>query len=316
MTMPIESTEQLAALTLSEAGTPVIAVGIELVLLCTAPLEQVRSAYASIYTQLIPRIAPYLHLWHDNLMNDMEKVDPAALAVLPDWLDNPLSLQSDLFGIHLQAGIDARDPTPPSFDFFYHRLDPDHPRSGFRVVFPVSEAKDPELLVELVQDTVSGVHFLYGFCGYALTWNPMFPAITRTFQHWGAAKLKRHPGLGLGDLLPFVIHAGAGVLTIGWLSLLGEEYLAKLGGWHAVSHLATDELKVYRLGEDGVILRAGVRPEIGDVNRRDRLPTYKALGRLIEPLRVDDELIDKINLIVLRGDEKRDWLLRFFRQPE
>jgi len=316
MTSPIESTEQLSALTFNQEGTPVITVGIELVLLCTAPLEQLSSAYASIYTRFMPRLAPHLSLWHDNKMHGMETVDAAAIHLLPNWLNDPLAQQADLFGIHLQAGTPERNPAPPSIDFFYHRLDPEHPRSGLRIIFPVNEADDAELFLANLQEAVCGLRFLYGFCGYALTWNPMFPEITRAFQAWGVAKLKRHPGLGYGDLLPFVIHAGAGVLSIGWLSLLGQEYLANLGGWDTVSHLAQDGIMAYRLGEGGVILRAGARPEIGDVNRRDRLSSYRALGRLVDPLRVSDELIDKLNLIVLQGEEKREWLLRFFLQPE
>jgi len=316
MTTRIDSTHQLATLTLSQEGTPVITVGIELMVLCTAPLSQLRSAYASIYGRLLPRLAPHMKLWHDNVMNGMETVDQNALALLPNWLNDKLAPETDLFGIHLQAGIPERNPTPPSFDFFYHGLDPEHPRSGFRVVFPAIEADDPERLLSMVHKTVAGVPLLYGFCGYALAWNPMFPEVTRAFQGWGMAKLKRHPGLGHGDLLPFVIHAGAGVLSVGWLSLLGQDYTARLGGLDAISNRAADGVLAYRLGQDGVILRAGERPEIGDVNRRDRLPTYQALGHLVDPLRVDDDLIDKINLIVLRGEEKRDWLLRFFLQPE
>jgi hypothetical protein len=61
-----------------------------------------------------------------------------------------------------------------------------------------------------------------------------------------------------------------------------------------------------------VLIRAGTQPELGDVNRGQALPAYHAVGKVLTPLRVPDDVIDNLLVTGMTPEESQAWYARFF----
>jgi hypothetical protein len=106
--------------------------------------------------------------------------------------------------------------------------------------------------------------------------------------------------------------AERGVAAVAWLTLLGPEATAALGGPAALQRSTPAEVSVLPLGKSGVLLRAGTAPQLGDVNRQDLLPACHAVGRLVAPVLAPDEALDDLAIKGMSEEDAHDWLRRFF----
>lgn len=96
------------------------------------------------------------------------------------------------------------------------------------------------------------------------------------------ALAKRHPGLDIahpGCVSSDLDRKSAGVY---WLNFFGPELAAAAGGLSAVRGALPETAGVAELPDGGLAVRLGDHPEIGDVNRRDDLPAYRALARHLD----------------------------------
>ena len=96
------------------------------------------------------------------------------------------------------------------------------------------------------------------------------------------ALAKRYPGLDIahpGCVSADLDHKVAGVH---WLNFFGPELSAAVGGLPAVREALPDAASVVELPRGGLAVRLGAYPEIGDMNRRDNLPTYRAFARHLD----------------------------------
>ena len=101
-----------------------------------------------------------------------------------------------------------------------------------------------------------------------------------------------------------------GLPPVNWVTLLGPELQQKLGGFAPVQQAFADEpaIAVAALGQ-GVVVRAGETPQLGDRNRRDDVPLYRRVGAYLKAFRGDQE----IELDGLTLEESEKWLARFDR---
>jgi Protein of unknown function (DUF3396) len=315
--MPVTPDDLGAQFTLNVSGASIFTIGVELIVVSTARLDEARLGYAALYEEIVQRFGAAFRLWQTNDIDYMSEITPEGYDELRARLADAGADGEGTFGVHLQAGATEIDSSPPSFDFSYIGFDSTRQRSGVRVAFPVSSVlSEPDDAVRFVQGAVSEIPFSYGFCGYSLCWNPEFSEVADRFRDWAWPRLKRHPGLSLGDYLPYVIHGGRGLLGVSWLTLLGAEYTAALEGIRKLASRCSAPLTVYELRGGATMIRTGLSPELGDVNREDLLPSYQQVARIVDRLRVPDEVVEEINLGVITGEEKTQWLLRFFSNQD
>lgn len=72
--------------------------------------------------------------------------------------------------------------------------------------------------------------------------------------------------------------------TVNWLTLVGNPLLERIGGPDALAERLKDSgVQVHR-AKLGLILQAGERPALGDVNRGEWLPAYRAVYRALSDL--------------------------------
>lgn len=68
-----------------------------------------------------------------------------------------------------------------------------------------------------------------------------------------------------------------------WLTFLGRDLVAALGGGSALQTSFSPPITTQTVG-DGILIRAGKEPEIGDVNRSQDVPLLRKVAHAIEPV--------------------------------
>jgi Type VI immunity for VRR-NUC len=104
------------------------------------------------------------------------------------------------------------------------------------------------------------------------------------------------------------------VRSVGWLTVLCDAFVKRLGGATAVRTLKApvEVMDVPR----GVLLKAGATPTVGDVNRGDELAAYRHVFRMLQPL--IEPVIPRYPTFSLRADRRDNttaWLRRLADAP-
>jgi TseV toxin immunity protein TsiV len=94
-----------------------------------------------------------------------------------------------------------------------------------------------------------------------------------------------------------------------WFTVLGQAQTQALGGIAAISGLGGPDITVAELG-DGVSIRCGKQPQLGDTNRGELLPALRKLAQRIEPVTLfGDTFLD-----AYLGAQREAWERRFLDQ--
>jgi len=243
---------------------------------------------------------------------DMKKyrgVDGRTLDAPYHWFTDVKVLSKKMLALLAHSGEAEGRAMPPALELMLWGFDTP-PQFAFRMALPVETADKPDALVKFVQDALADFPLAHGFCGYSFTWDQM--SVDAEAKEWAGPLLLRHPGLNYGSVSALSRAASSGVVAVSWLTFLGPEISEELGGQKALAKAAPTGVSVLPLGKGGVLLRAGKQPELGDVNRRERLPLYRAVGRLVSPRRASDEELEDLNIQGMSDEAAIDWLRRFF----
>jgi hypothetical protein len=101
--------------------------------------------------------------------------------------------------------------------------------------------------------------------------------------------------------------------SAGWLTYLNRELVEKVGGAEALTSAVGPAVTVSPLG-DGLLLRTGPTPPVGDVNRQDKdVEPLAAVNRAIKQIRIQRWLSTNLfNADLSQTREPADaWLARF-----
>lgn len=126
--------------------------------------------------------------------------------------------------------------------------------------------------------------------------------------------IKRFPGFDVANTVDFILEAQAThnrIKSINWLTVLGDDIVAELGGRERLrSHLEpTCTLHGY---SGGIVIQAGERPQLGDIQRGDIPEAYRVVARVTRPVRF--EQYDEALFRVPRGMDKRSEMLAWVRR--
>ena len=265
-------------------------------------------------------LAQFLHVYMDAFGNqqrfyrfgDMKhfRVQDARAMEGPDhWFSDPDLLATKILGYRSHSGNKASQVQSPAIKMtLLGPLDP--PRFVLRMALPVAWGDEPDQLIALVQDALAEFPLSSGYAGYSLLWEETL--VEREVLRWSIPLMLRYPGLGFGDAVSMSNGAKDGVAAVNWLTLLGAEAAAALGGLAAIEQSTPVGVSALALGKGGVILRAGDAPQVGDTNQQEILPIYGAVGKLITPVMAPDEALEQIFIKGMSEKHTYDWLHRFF----
>jgi hypothetical protein len=235
--------------------------------------------------------------------------DAKALEGPNHWFSDPDILATKILGYRSHSGTKAGQIQSPAIRMtLLGPMDP--PSFVLRMVLPVEWGDHPDQVIALAQDALAEFPLSSGYAGYSLLWEETL--VDREVIQWSIPLMLRYPGLGYGSVVRMSNGAKHGVAAVNWLTFLGAEAAAALGGLAALERSAPAGVSALGLGKAGVILRAGDAPQIGDANRQETLPIYGAVGKLIAQVVSPDEALEQILINGMSEERAHDWLRRFF----
>lgn len=244
-------------------------------------------------------------------MKRFRSIDRKSLDAPFYWFSDEKILATNMLGFVTHSGEIQQNICPPALKLTLCGFD-DSPRFIFRIALPIELGNNPDAVLKFALDALKDFPLENGYCGYSFIWNQADKSLEKQVCDWSAPLLLRHPGFGFGNAVKISNAADRGVVVVSWLTFLGSRITAYLGGKDALESKCPPEISVYPLGKEGVLLRAGIAPELGDVNRQELLPAYRAVGRLVAPCRTTDEAFDDVQVLGMSEEVAYDWLRRFF----
>lgn len=182
--------------------------------------------------------------------------------------------------------------------------------SYFSACLPLTWFADyPGDFPSLVQNWCRKLQPLHGYGGIAILESPRL-SVAQTHERTVYAMARRFPGLEVDYPESHVIYLKDGIKGGSWLTILAEYWILKLGGLFSVrNQLGEGFIPLEYPG--GVVIQAGVAPQIGDVNRRISLDLYRRLAQVLQPIRIKEHGRFHSSEDSFDLNATKEWLTRF-----
>lgn len=295
--------------------------GVELVGLRTTikvwfdrPCSDFATDFLDAFELLLGPIKSTLNWYRNYNMTRFSPISARTWGAPKTWLE-----RTDLRAaraLYLKEAFDSTSVGQRALCFSYHPKEAQNSGSNtpyLRRATPASDlAHDVEGYVKLAVRLCERLPVLCGHIGYGLevSWN--YPSEAQAAAY---ALGMRYIGLVIDSRhATWPLQKHHGIETVSWLTLVGAEPLARLGGIEVLRDRLVDSPSVEVLeAGGGVVIRAGTMPALGDVNYGEFLPEYRAVYRAlrqeIEPITLEFRPF----LLDTDDDDARTirWLRRF-----
>lgn len=305
--------KDLSKLPLAIDGKTIIYPCVEIMALSTAPKAVGAAGYLRFYEAFMRRYADQVRHYRLNDSTRWKRWQPKDWNKVPSWFADARTLQQPLLGITMHTHSPADEPQPPLLEMFFDHVSAERPRGMFQIVLPIdSIATGTGALLELVDDAMAEFPVHWGTAGLAFYWEGSDTTVEEYANAWLGPHLTKHPGLAPGDLMSWGLRVEMGISNIGWLTFVGDALVDQLGGREALAKgLEGTGIGLRSYGK-GVALQAGDGPELGNVNRKNTLPRYHEVGRVLEPVFAPHDFLEKIRIPGIKDPDARlAWLRRF-----
>jgi Protein of unknown function (DUF3396) len=286
----------------------VVTACLELVAFSNASIAEGGEGFANFYQAFRQRFGGSLTLYSTNNMKQMKKVNEKVMEMPLFWFTDEQFRSGVSIGIRLHSGKTPQDAVPPAFEMFCDQRT-NTPCSYFRMVAPLDWIdSSKESFIDLARHSLNGFSLLSGYAGYSFFWRVLSVEMNKEATSRIGPWLKRYPGFSHGNVAALPKLASDGIVAIDWLTLLGAEYVNRLGGARNISQSLGPEIQVLTL-DNGIVIQAGEQPEIGDINRNQTLPLYHKVGKVLKPIKASGE---EAWIQGLNPDEMEKWFDRFY----
>lgn len=187
----------------------------------------------------------------------------------------------------MSAGASYESPSALGFQAYVQGGD-SGPLSFIRASFPPEAyggGAGAARFVALVGQWAARLPLFHGYGGLALNQSEsdrqprswILPAISRRF-----------PGFEIDDCGGTVLRGQEAIKGVNWLTLVGERFLSGAGGVESLRSGLDPAIETLPIAGRGVMFRLGEQPQTGDLQLGERLPLYRALSRVLGPLRMKE----------------------------
>lgn len=284
---------------------------LELVAFSYAPPVASGPGFACFLRAFADRFGERLKYYCTGDMKRFRPFDIRSLEAPFHWFSDAKILTTKMLGFIAHSGDSQESIQPPAIKLTLFGFD-DFPCFVFRMALPPELGDTPDDVVSLVQDALKDFPLENGYCGYSFVWNQADKSLEKKVCDWAAPLLLRHPGLGYGNAVTLSNAADRGIVAVSWLTFLGARITSALGGREAMESRCLSDITVLPIGFGGTVLRAGLTPALGDANRKDFLPAYRAVGQLVTPCRTTEAAFEDVVILGMSEEAAHDWLRRFF----
>jgi hypothetical protein len=255
-----------------------------------------------------------LRFYATENMRRHRPVTKKTLTILPARLETP-SAKPEYIVLELKDGERPEDAPKHFFKVVGSEKGSigykEHLANAVCLAFPPGTVlEDTDRMLQMVVDLCEEFPFQSGNAGFAFHCSryEAEPA-----ESHAVSTSMRYPEIDIVRL-PKDIHAVAqnAVKTIGWITLVGENFIDQLGGIAAVQRRLGRKTSCTRVNS-GYLVRIGDKPTLSDRNRNERCPDYTLLYEALKPL--IDVAADQSQWFVLGGsnrdEQTRAWYRRF-----
>lgn len=246
--------------------------------------DRLAAGFRDALDVVLPLLKPHVRWYRTESMKRSKKVTADVLESVGKWFETDFTKREEI-GLTLLSGASSEDVGPWGLKF---RIQPRLLRTKsavFRVSLPTTAFDDARTFIGLVKSVSKKMPFRSGHAGYSVEYDEgdLNPAREDRMRAWHA----RFVALDARDLALSGSRFVAGVKGASWLTLLDSEFVAQLGGDKMVANKLIDSGVQLAALPNGLLLQAGARPTLGDVNRREDVSALRAVNALLRPIRVD-----------------------------
>lgn len=262
----------------------------------------------AFYERAMEVIGSSVRWYETETMGDVDAVNEKVFDMLPFWLKSPKARRG-IYALLLESGESESDSSDRAFLLFYDQDEP--PAMGaLRLVMPAQHlAKSPAAFAKLVADLTVGLDFESGHAGYSVNWDPRGGDALEAEEHLRRVAA-RYLGIDIPEVNTTLINLQAygkpAIKCVNWITLLGTTLAEQIGPPNAVREALLKDCSVVDL-HGRYLIQAGVQPSIGDKRRKERLPAYCAVGKLLASFRLPEHS----PLFLDDDDATEAWLSRF-----
>jgi len=166
-----------------------------------------------------------------------------------------------------------------------------------------------EEMLSFVKDLCSLFPYHSGHAGFSFECSEYSDMRSQTHA-W--EKSMRYRGIDISRIPQDARAVGRGAIKgVGWLTLLGNTFIAELGGLKKIRDQLSSEVEIIEV-PDGVIFKAGPRPGFGDINNGEYLPLYREVHKVIASfVEVASEQSLSFSILMDYVEKKKAWYRRF-----
>jgi hypothetical protein len=251
-----------------------------------------------------------LGFYATETMSKHRKTTKATFSMLATWLKADAPARERI-SFELKGGKAAQDASASMFKIFGIEPNSKHydPNDAAAIAMSFEFGATPAEVEKLFIEVCSSIALVSGHAGYRMncSWYDAEESQTHAWRmgmrHWGADI----------PMLPEDAMAASldGVKGVGWLTAIGVRVLNELGGLGGLRETLPPEVEMIQL-PNGLILKAGAAPSIGDRNRGDTYQVERAIHRALAP--AIERFIARAAPFDLESDEVEctdRWLRRF-----
>jgi hypothetical protein len=205
----------------------------------------------------------------------------------PDNVKDDESFEAALFGYP-----DARDLDDPTI-YYAEAVGNTEMREFSRIAIylPASwpETVGYDEYRSLVQRWCEMLKPAYGTAGLSILFNEGRQGLADRLLAFPIAR--RFPGLDVPEQSRWYVRMNRlrkrAIRTVNWLTFIDDSFVAELGGTDRLANQLGQACPIYSY-DGGIVIQAGKRPEIGDINRGFVPQSYKTVSDVLKPIRFDE----------------------------
>ena len=266
-------------LELEEDGTRLVSAVLGMSIFSEASLSSAAGGVLDLYERVLSAVQKTTLRFHaTETMRRHKPITKGTWSLLPTWLapDGP---QRDYVSLQLKDGETYQDA--PRRKFQIHGYEPKNPlfnrgrANVVSVALPGSrQAADLTRLKELFVHACTVLPMRSGIAGPTLECSRYEGEASETHA-WTVGM--RLPGLDICRIPMDGQAVGTdGLKGVGWLTALGRPLVERLGGMAELKRGWPEEITSIETPH-GVVIQAGDRPRLGDVDHEDTLELYRAI---------------------------------------
>jgi hypothetical protein len=281
--------------------------GLVAVFFMKVPHPQLAAVLSRVYEEWLARTPAEAKLW-GTIGANADETKPMTAKLLSrsrDELDPKRAKVRDLNFVEI-GGPEEENPAYRFYVESARDLDDDE-TNVIEIRSPSGEANaaSVERYVAAVKALAEQLPYESGYASLALLGGSQSQesAFGRAARRWAF----RHPGFDLPNSDGSNTGIGERMRGAYWLTFVGPRALKKVGGKSGLRSILPDPVQLDDAGV-GVVLRAGTLPEVGDVNKGQRLPLVRAVAKALESVSMFDDTF--LNVIFDDADDSVRWQRR------